>query len=289
MQFTPVTSAASLREGNYIRFVHEGTTHIGRLVSRVMSLRAEVKGLPDFTPAIVERRADVYENLDRRFAANVTNVERITFEPGDEVEFVYGHQSTTYEGRLYRDGTSTFLRADIAVARSGYLPNIIDPNTNEIAGAVSDLWPINIKESRPAEVAATAEIEVETLRVRVAELESRLTAQQVDAETRLDTLRSEVGIKAMELAREHGWCSVVDDALRELGIEPPQAETRMSVTVEFDIVATSIDQRRDITTEWVTNSLIFGDGEEGTIALDTDWEDVAVDGGRVVSVDITEG
>ena len=288
MQFTPVTSVAFLREGNYIRFDHEGTTYIGRLISGSLALRAKVKGHPEFTPTIVEKRADAYENISRRLASGITNVESITFEPGDEVEFVYGHRDVTYEGRLYRDGTSTFLRADIAVTPDDYMPNIIDPRTNEIAGAISDLWPINIKELRPAEAQAEAEVDVEMLRARVAELESRLTAQQVDAETRLDTLRSEVGEKAMELAREHGWCEVVDEALRELGIEPPQVETRMSVTVRFDVVATSADPHRDITPEWISNSVIFGLGEEGTIGLDSDWESVAVDSGTVIDVSIGE-
>src|SRR5699024_2747697 len=97
-----------------------------------------------------------------------------------------------------------------------------------------------------------------------------------------------VGEKAMELAREHGWCGVVTEALDELGIPVPTREHEIRVTVDLVFTATCTDRMREVDTSWAQESFGVTDRSgEFTISLDSDWEDasVEVESYRVTSVE----
>src|SRR5690625_2196569 len=293
MQFTTATPY-SIVEGQIVRFKVNGTTYLGRVQSATLSLRAEVKDVAGYRPVLVDKRADAYENVEKVWVDGVTDVEHVVFEAGDVVTFDYAGQ--TYTAPLYGQGVGV----DHPLGRSALLAKLADPivchpRTHAVAPGISNVWPVGGSNGSPAEqfpdsttTSDTAvDEEKERLTQRIADLE-RLNAQQTRTINLMTETEMRVGEKAMELAREHGWCGVVTDALDELCIPVPTREQEIRLTVDLVFTATCTDRMREVDTSWAQES--FGGTDrsgERTISLDSDWEDAAVKGEarRVASVE----
>jgi len=280
MQFTTATPY-SLVEGQIIRFTLHGNTHLGRVQPSTLGLRAEVKG-QTYQPTIVRKRADAYENVEKVWDDGIHDVEHIVLEAGDVVEFDYAGENHTvplYGQSVPKDhplGPSA-LRANLG-SGDGYDPVVCHPHTHAVAPGISNVWPVggpNNSDSTTAPDTAVDE-EKERLTQRIADLE-RLNAQQTRTINLMTETEMRVGEKAMELAREHGWCGVVTDALDELGIPVPTREHEIRVTVDLVFTATCTDRMREVDTSWAQESLRVDDESgEFTISLDSDWEDASV-------------
>lgn len=101
---------------------------------------------------------------------------------------------------------------------SGGVPG---PTLEEIGAAL--LQPLRVSVEAPTvdAVATTADAE------RIASLERRLTAVQAAHEQFRTTVRD----KAIELAKEHNWCSVVDQGLIAMGLSPMRRKWEVEVAV----------------------------------------------------------
>lgn len=81
---------------------------------------------------------------------------------------------------------------------------------------------------------------------------SNARSGQYAAEQALADLRTTVGRTAIRYAIEHDWCSVVQRALEEMGIDPIYPQRRVTVTLEFltrddaDDESTSTPDQEDI-------------------------------------------
>lgn len=95
-----------------------------------------------------------------------------------------------------------------------------------------------------------------------------LIKEKTEVEVAFEEFKKEVGLKAAELKIEHGWCEVVDDAMRDLGIEMPSGKKRIRLVVEFDVVAGP--NLADPTEEWTWDSFQIED--DGAVTMDGDWE-----------------
>lgn len=276
-------NAHTLREGDYVRFTNEGAGnrhHLGRLVKRSQGLFAVVKDAHmSYTPGIVRKSADPWENMSSAFPGDIHDVEKITVEPGDEVEYNYGMEGRQFRGHLFKsqDGNG-FLRSGTEASPDGYLPNVIDPVTSALAGGISDLWPIIPAEEDSVATEPSPETEAKILRQRVEDLERMNSTQNERIRTLLtdhEAFKRGVGEKAMELAEEHDWCSVVEGALGEMGVEVPTREHEVRVTVELVFTGQSSNRHPD--TGWAHSSIVVDEDDgEATIKLDGDWENVAV-------------
>lgn len=104
--------------------------------------------------------------------------------------------------------------------------------------------------------------------------EMRCTDLQMEA-TRagiaLDDFKVQVGLRAMELARDHDWCEVVERALRDMDIPVPAQEVTFSVVVEFEINAEVASGRRDVSEYFLRESVT-----NAVIEFDSDLEEVDV-------------
>ncbi len=84
------------------------------------------------------------------------------------------------------------------------------------------------------------------LRRQVREAGTRATAADVE----LDRFKRKAREVAIEKAEEHDWCSVIDEILSDMGLEPRTRTYEVSVDVTFsmriDVEASSEDQARDL-------------------------------------------
>lgn len=73
-----------------------------------------------------------------------------------------------------------------------------------------------------------------------------------------EAFRQQVVEKAVELAEEHDWCEVVEDALTDLGLEVPKADVEFTMEVRFRATGVSREMRRRVKEglldEWVSGS-----------------------------------
>jgi hypothetical protein len=115
-------------------------------------------------------------------------------------------------------------------------------------------------------------------------LESRLIqAQQAQsrAESALDNFKEQVVDVASRFATEHGWCSVIDEALEELGLKrkPKTYSAKLTITVDFTAGLSS--GRSDTPSEsWVRDSVQFEAirrAIQHNFQMDSDHESASVD------------
>lgn len=90
----------------------------------------------------------------------------------------------------------------------------------------------NVLEARPAEGSVTAKLEAEVKRLsEVVAQERNLKWQEA---RRLETFKSTVRDKAIEVAEEHGWCKEgLNEVLEELGLD--RVPTKFKVLVQVVI------------------------------------------------------
>lgn len=79
---------------------------------------------------------------------------------------------------------------------------------------------------------------------------------------------------AAKYARDHDWCSVVDDALGDLGLSMPTRTYDMVVNVRLEIRATCTDSQADVDPHYIARSLSVDD--DGQVLLDSDWDDISM-------------
>ena len=93
----------------------------------------------------------------------------------------------------------------------------------------------------PAEVYATKVADIaaamSTLRAQVSELSSR----SATAEIELEEFKNRVAAVASRYAKAHGWCSVVDEALSDLGLERISSRYTAALNIRVEFTATSND------------------------------------------------
>lgn len=107
-----------------------------------------------------------------------------------------------------------------------------------------------------------------------AEIE-RLHRLRQARESELADFKDTVARVAMRYAREHDWCSVVTDALAELGLTPPEIQVSGTFTVTYEFIGTLAHSlRADLTESWVASSIDLSD--DGAPRLDSDWDDVTI-------------
>jgi hypothetical protein len=121
---------------------------------------------------------------------------------------------------------------------------------------------------------------------RVALAEARQHAEEHDRD--LDNFKTRVAAVAMNYAREHNWCSVVTEALDELGLEPPPTRISGTLTVTYSFAA-ELDpkSRGQLSAEWLRQSVVVSGTDAPT--LDSDFDNthfdvdyVAIDDYRVL-------
>lgn len=138
------------------------------------------------------------------------------------------------------------------------------------------------------QVYATAEsAEKARLEAEVTELRTALDHERAAAARFKDRVREIAG----EYGREHDWCSVVDNAMADLGLDPVcLTETTFEVLVRVRFNATPVrDYYGDADSYAVEQSLSYTEtGEEFTLGLDSDWTDVSIQHVDIESVDIEE-
>lgn len=138
------------------------------------------------------------------------------------------------------------------------------------------------------QVYATAEsAEKARLEAEVAELRTALNQERAAAARFKDRVREIAG----EYGREHDWCSVVDNAMADLGLDPVcLTETTFEVLVRVRFNATPVrNYYQDGDSYAVEQSLSYTEtGEEFTLGLDSDWTDVSIQHVDIESVDVIE-
>ena len=88
--------------------------------------------------------------------------------------------------------------------------------------------PVTPEQARITELEAT----LETRNQRIVVLERQVNNQSYTAQAFRDQVRE----VAIDKAQEHGWCSVIDEILEELGLDPrnkPEYSGRVTITVDF--------------------------------------------------------
>jgi len=131
------------------------------------------------------------------------------------------------------------------------------------------------------------------LRCQLATAQAELTdaRDELEAARKLRAIRESefaefkdrVARVAMSYAREHNWCSVVTDALDDLGLQPPDVRVNGEFTVTYTFTAfLSAEHHRDLSDSFVRDSLnaSVSDG----VRLDSDWSDADI---SVESVDVS--
>lgn len=108
---------------------------------------------------------------------------------------------------------------------------------------------------------------------RVDELQA-LRQQMYSEQSTHESFKRRVERVAMEYAKDHGWCSQVDQALQDMGLEAPKARAEFTVTVTYRVNATSCERYCDVSESSVTGSMTVS--EDG-IQMNDDWTDVEVD------------
>ncbi len=134
---------------------------------------------------------------------------------------------------------------------------------------------------------ANVEIDpVEHMVPTVTQLQQRLVAAKRETrEAQAETARevrahrdflTEFGREAMELADEHGWCEVAEKFLRDQGVPIPQKRFEATVTLTVRLsgryTGGGEPSRGDVKYALTTET----SGDDVTIELDSDWEDVVL-------------
>lgn len=138
---------------------------------------------------------------------------------------------------------------------------------------------------------AALQAEANLLRDELLEARSALAVARQRIEERdreLGDFKTRVTAVAMNYAREHNWCSVVTEALDELGLEPLPTRISGTLTVTYSFTAELDPQRRgQLSAEWLRQSVVVSgtDAPEFDSDFDNttfDVEYVAVDEYRVL-------
>lgn len=112
-----------------------------------------------------------------------------------------------------------------------------------------------------------------------AELDSARRLRDI-REAEFIEFKDSVARVAMRYARRHGWCSVVSDALADLGLQSPDLSVSGTFTVTYSFTGTiaNSDYER-LTADWIGQSLDIS-ADSGP-AFDSDWDDVEITVERV--------
>lgn len=107
------------------------------------------------------------------------------------------------------------------------------------------------------------------------ELEAARKLREI-RESEYTEFKDRVARTAMAYARRHDWCSVVTDALDDLGLQPPDVRVAGEFTVTYRFGGTIAHHRSDgLDSEWIANSIRHG--HDSGPSFDSDWSDVDID------------
>lgn len=119
----------------------------------------------------------------------------------------------------------------------------------------------------------------------------RLNRQREIRDDEATAFRDSVARVAMRYAREHDWCSVVTDALAELGLTPPEVQVSGAFTVRYEFSGTvGHSYPRELSESWIASSIDTGtttDNGDPAVRFDSDWDDVTITAGTVTVEDYT--
>lgn len=141
--------------------------------------------------------------------------------------------------RVNWNGTDERPRAGQAMSKALRAVGIsINPFNGVMVSIVThphDSYHLNVPSSRVDEVVAELWKDNRVIEVRVdgvsREKPAQKTVEEVEAE--FAAFKKKVAVVAMQKAKKHDWCSVVQDALEEMGLEVPKSKAR--VVLEFDV------------------------------------------------------
>ena len=97
---------------------------------------------------------------------------------------------------------------------------------------------------------------------RYQERETKLEAKVQRQYEQMETFKREVVRVASEAAEEHNWCSVIDDILRELGLERERPTYTAELTITVSFSASRTDSRDCPERSWVRDSIRREDLEQ---------------------------
>ena len=131
--------------------------------------------------------------------------------------------------------------------------------------------------------------DVESLRLQLAQTQAALEVAQRYGAEQIAAFKDRVRSVARSYAREHSWCSVVDNALDDLGVAT-SCEYKFEVLLRVQVNANLIAATPDDPTAFVRRSLSVDTSSDSEVELelDDDWEDLDIRSVTVESVENVE-
>lgn len=113
-----------------------------------------------------------------------------------------------------------------------------------------------------------------------------LLVQCADSARELEEFKNRVGRLAMQKAREHGWCSVVQNLLEELDVKVPTMRFGFDVLLRVHVTGTNISHYEE-TADFIRGSLnVYEEGAAGLmVSLDDDWEDSEIESASLAGIE----
>lgn len=151
----------------------------------------------------------------------------------------------------------------------------------EVSGLLAERRQAMIERNLGIEAKEALTIERNRLAAKCEELQQKLDSTP-EGFRELEAFKRKVVQVAEEYAKEHGWCSVIDEALDELGLKraPTSYTAQLTIQVSFTGVLAT---RRDLPSDnWVESSVGTGAIEEAIrgafgLASDEDHEGGSID------------